>query len=39
VTPARCINALSLALVVGLVGGIFPALRAARQPIAGMLGE
>jgi putative ABC transport system permease protein len=39
VTPALCINALSLALVVGLVGGIFPALRAARQPIAGMLGE
>jgi putative ABC transport system permease protein len=39
VTPALCINALSLALVVGLVGGVFPALRAARQPIAGMLGE
>jgi putative ABC transport system permease protein len=39
VTPALCINALSLALIVGLVGGVFPALRAARQPIAGMLGE
>jgi putative ABC transport system permease protein len=39
VTPALCIEALSLALVVGLVGGVLPALRAARQPIAGVLGE
>jgi putative ABC transport system permease protein len=39
VTPVLCMNALSLALSVGLIGGVFPALRAARQPIAGMLGE
>ena len=39
VTPALCGSALVLALVVGLIGGIFPAFRAARQPIVGMLGE
>jgi putative ABC transport system permease protein len=39
VTPVLCMNALWLALGVGLIGGVFPALRAARQPIAGMLGE
>ncbi len=39
VTPALCVSALALALGVGTLGGIFPALRAARQPIAGMLGE
>lgn len=39
VTPALCASALMLALGVGAVGGMFPAFRAARQPIAGMLGE
>lgn len=39
VTPTLCVNALLLALAVGLIGGVFPALRAARQPIVGMLGE
>jgi putative ABC transport system permease protein len=38
-TPALCANAILLALAIGLIGGIFPALRAARQPIAGMLGD
>lgn len=39
VTPALCASALVLALIVGVIGGIFPAFRAARQPIVGMLGE
>jgi len=39
VTPALCVSALLLALVVGVIGGVFPAIRAARQPIAGMLGD
>ena len=39
VTPALCVTALTLALIVGLLGGIFPAIRAARLPIVGMLGE
>ena len=39
VSPALCVSALVLALVVGAVGGIFPAFRAARQPIVGMLGD
>jgi putative ABC transport system permease protein len=39
ITPALCVSALLLALGVGTLGGIFPAFRAARQPIAGMLGE
>lgn len=39
VTPALCVNALVLALAVGGIGGLFPAFRAARQPIVGMLGE
>jgi len=39
VTPALCASALVLALVVGVIGGIFPAIRAARLPIVGMLGE
>ncbi len=38
VTPGLCLTALTLALVVGLIGGIFPAVRAARLPIVGMLG-
>jgi putative ABC transport system permease protein len=39
VTPALCVNALVLALVVGFLGGMFPAFRAARLPIVGMLSE
>jgi putative ABC transport system permease protein len=39
VTVGLCITALILALIVGLLGGIFPAIRAARLPIVGMLGE
>jgi len=39
VTPALCITALVLAIVVGLIGGFFPAIRAARLPIVGMLGD
>jgi len=39
VTPALCVTALIVALVVGFLGGIFPAIRAARLPIVGMLGE
>ena len=39
VTPALCVTALTLALIVGVLGGIFPAIRAARLPIVGMLGE
>ncbi|MBS0396740.1 MAG: ABC transporter permease, partial [Proteobacteria bacterium] len=39
ITPALCVSALMLALVVGFIGGMFPALRAARLPIVGMLGE
>ena len=39
VTVGLCITALILALVVGFLGGIFPAIRAARLPIVGMLGE
>jgi putative ABC transport system permease protein len=38
-TPALVLQGVVLALVVGLVGGLFPALRAARQPIvAGLAG-
>ena len=39
VTVGLCVTALILALLVGLLGGIFPAVRAARLPIVGMLGE
>lgn len=39
VTPALCVTALILALIVGVLGGTFPAIRAARLPIVGMLGE
>jgi putative ABC transport system permease protein len=38
-SPTLCVEAILLALVIGLIGGIFPAIRAARQPIVGMLGE
>ena len=39
VTPGICVTALIVAIVVGFIGGIFPAIRAARLPIVGMLGE
>src|SRR6266481_2686496 len=38
-TPALAAEGVSLALIVGLIGGLFPALRAARMPIvAGLYG-
>jgi putative ABC transport system permease protein len=38
-SPALVLQGIGLALVVGLVGGLFPAIRAARQPIvAGLSG-
>jgi putative ABC transport system permease protein len=38
-TPALAAEGLILALAVGLIGGLFPALRAARMPIvAGLYG-
>ncbi|HAB19414.1 MAG TPA: ABC transporter permease [Verrucomicrobiota bacterium] len=39
VTPALLTNAILLALVIGFVGGLFPAIRAARLPIATALRE
>jgi len=39
VTPALLIGALVYAAVLGLVGGLFPAIRAARQPVATALRE
>jgi putative ABC transport system permease protein len=39
-TPALAAEGVSLALIVGLLGGIFPAIRAARMPIvAGLYGS
>jgi putative ABC transport system permease protein len=39
-TPALAVEGVSLALIVGLIGGIFPSLRAARMPIlAGLYGS
>jgi putative ABC transport system permease protein len=39
-TPALAAQGVSLALIVGLIGGIFPSLRAARMPIlAGLYGS
>jgi ABC-type antimicrobial peptide transport system permease subunit len=32
-SPALIVKGVALALVVGLIGGLFPALRAARLPI------
>jgi putative ABC transport system permease protein len=37
VTPPLLVTGLIFALTMGLLGGILPALKAARQPIAGML--
>jgi putative ABC transport system permease protein len=39
VTPKLMISAIEYALVIGLVGGIFPAIRAARLPLAVALRE
>jgi putative ABC transport system permease protein len=39
-TPALAAQGVSLALIVGLIGGIFPSIRAARMPIlAGLYGS
>ncbi|MCU0780710.1 MAG: FtsX-like permease family protein [Akkermansiaceae bacterium] len=37
VTPALLASALAFATAIGLLGGLFPALRAARQPVAAAL--
>jgi putative ABC transport system permease protein len=34
VTPALMVSAIAYALVIGLIGGLFPAIRAARLPVA-----
>ena len=39
ITPALLAQGLGLALAIGLVGGLFPALRAARLPVAAALRE
>jgi putative ABC transport system permease protein len=40
VTPEIATEGVSLALIVGLIGGIFPSIRAARMPIlAGLYGS
>jgi putative ABC transport system permease protein len=39
VTPELLLTGLSYALVIGLIGGLFPAIRAARQPIPSALRE
>jgi putative ABC transport system permease protein len=39
VTPALLFSAILTASVLGLVGGLFPAIRAARMPIASALRE
>jgi len=39
VTPALVGNGLRWALTIGLIGGLFPALRAARQPVTAGLRE
>lgn len=38
-TPALVVNGVVLAIVVGLIGGIFPAIRAARVPLVAAFGE
>ena len=37
VTPAQVVLGIIRACVIGLIGGFFPALRAARQPVAAAL--
>ena len=39
VTPSLLIQAILWAAMIGLVGGLFPALRAARLPVAAALRE
>jgi putative ABC transport system permease protein len=39
VTPALLVQAVVIAAVIGLIGGLFPAIRAARLPIASALRE
>jgi len=39
VTPALLLSAIILAAALGLLGGLFPAIRAARLPIAAALRE
>jgi len=39
VSPALLIRGVSFALVIGLIGGLFPAVRAARQPVSEALRE
>jgi len=39
VTPALLMAGLGFALIMGLVGGLFPAVRAARLPVAKALRE
>jgi len=39
VTPALLLMAITYAALIGLVGGLFPAIRAARMPIASVLRE
>jgi putative ABC transport system permease protein len=39
VTPALLLQGVIWAALIGLLGGLFPAIRAARQPIASALRE
>jgi putative ABC transport system permease protein len=39
VTPGLLVLGIIFALFIGLIGGLFPAIRAARQPIADALRE
>jgi putative ABC transport system permease protein len=39
VSPALLARGISFALVIGLIGGLFPAVRAARQPVSEALRE
>ncbi|MDE2461663.1 MAG: ABC transporter permease, partial [Gammaproteobacteria bacterium] len=39
VTPALIVTALILAIIMGFIGGLFPAIRAARLPVAVALRE
>jgi putative ABC transport system permease protein len=39
VTPGLLVRGIVFATVIGLIGGLFPAIRAARQPISSALRE
>lgn len=39
VTPGLMVSGITYALVIGLIGGLLPAVRAARQPIPSALRE